>query len=83
MEELDLIVSVCTGYAHLAGALGRASIVLLGHRTDWRWLEARSDSPWYPSTTLVRQTTTGDWADVVVRTKRLIQALTRSARKAA
>jgi tetratricopeptide (TPR) repeat protein len=83
MQALDLIVTVDTGYAHLAGALGRATIVMLGHRTDWRWLDKRSDSPWYPSMTLVRQTERGQWSGAVAQTANMISALTQDLRKTA
>jgi hypothetical protein len=62
---LDLIVSVDTMPAHLAGALGRPVWTLLSFAADWRWQLARQDSPWYPSMRLFRQTTPGDWDSVV------------------
>ena len=51
-----------TSVAHLAGALGLPVWVLLPHMPDWRWLLARSDSPWYPSARLYRQQRAGDWS---------------------
>jgi hypothetical protein len=51
--------------AHLAGALARPVWILLPHVPDWRWLLDRSDSPWYPSARLFRQTVPGAWEDVV------------------
>jgi tetratricopeptide (TPR) repeat protein len=66
-ECLDLVISVCTSVAHLAGALGRPVWVLLGYNADWRWLEDRDDSPWYPSATLYRQAAIGDWGGVAAR----------------
>ncbi|CAE6769720.1 tetratricopeptide repeat protein [Paraburkholderia haematera] len=65
--NLDLVIAVDTGVAHLAAALGKPVWVLLPANSDWRWLEARSDSPWYPSMKLFRQTALGDWAPVVKR----------------
>ena len=68
---LDLVISVDTAVAHLAGALGKPVWVLLPHyMTDWRWLDDRADSPWYPGVMrLFRQTTAagdmGGWAPVV------------------
>jgi hypothetical protein len=63
-ECMDLVVSVCTSVAHLAGALGRPLWVLLAYNADWRWLEDRDDSPWYPSARLYRQSPTRDWGEV-------------------
>ena len=52
---------------HLAGGLGRPTQVMLPRVADWRWLERRQDSPWYPTLQLVRQDKDGDWAGVVAR----------------
>jgi len=65
VANLDLVISVCTSCAHLAGALGAPVWVLLGYAADWRWLHGRVDSPWYPSARLFRQTVPGAWEDVV------------------
>jgi tetratricopeptide (TPR) repeat protein len=65
IDSLDLVISVDTALAHLTGALARPVWILLPANSDWRWLEDRSDSPWYPSARLFRQTTLGDWAPVV------------------
>jgi tetratricopeptide (TPR) repeat protein len=64
-ECVDLVISVCTSIAHLAGALGRPLWMLLSYNADWRWLENRDDSPWYPSARLFRQDRFGDWTSVV------------------
>lgn len=65
LSGLDLVVTVDTAMAHLAGALGVPCLLLLSHGADWRWLVDRADSPWYPSLTLLRQKRPGDWAGVV------------------
>lgn len=65
LSLLDLIVSVDTSLAHLAGALARPAWVMLPALPDWRWLMGRDDSPWYPTIRLFRQRTAGDWTGVV------------------
>lgn len=67
--NLDLIVSVDTSVAHLAGALGKPVWVLLPYAPDWRWLLNREDSPWYPSARLFRQGTAGNWENVLLRVR--------------
>ncbi len=62
---LDLIISVDTAVAHLAGALGKPVWLLLPHSPDWRWLLDRKDSPWYPSMRLYRQSRRGGWGPVM------------------
>ena len=64
MNCLDLVVTCDTSMAHLAGALGVPVWVALKKDAEWRWLRGRSDSPWYPTMRLFRQTTPGDWAGV-------------------
>lgn len=63
--HLDLLITVDTAFAHLAGAIGQPAWVLLPHAPDPRWLRQRSDSPWYPSLTLLRQERPGDWSALV------------------
>lgn len=65
MQLLDLIVTVDTMTAHLAGALGLPVWLLLPYQADWRWMLGREDSPWYPTMRLFRQPSPGDWISVV------------------
>jgi ADP-heptose:LPS heptosyltransferase len=65
VANLDLVISVDTAVAHLAGALGRPIWLLLPASAEWRWLIDRTDSPWYPTMRLFRQKTSGDWAGVM------------------
>jgi ADP-heptose:LPS heptosyltransferase len=62
MMSLDVIVTVDTAIAHLAGALGRPAMLLLAKNPDFRWMLGRRDTPWYPSLTLLRQERAGDWS---------------------
>jgi len=64
MECLDLIITCDTSVAHLAGALGRPTWIVLKHVSDWRWLTDRDDTPWYSSVRLFRQSSPGDWEGV-------------------
>ncbi len=67
IEQLDLVITVDTLAAHLAGALGTPAWVLLQRTADWRWMVDRTDTPWYPSLRLYRQNTQGQWDGVVRR----------------
>ena len=58
---LDRVIAVDTSVAHLAGAMGKAVDLLVPFSSDWRWLIDRSDSPWYPTMRLFRQSAIGDW----------------------
>jgi len=69
IEHLDLVISVDTSTAHLAGAMGKPVWVLNRFDTCWRWMLDRDDSPWYPTLKLYRQTTPGDWDSVVERVR--------------
>ena len=66
-ECMDIVISVDTSVAHLSGALGRPTWVLLPVIPDWRWLADRGDSPWYPSARLYRQKVAGNWGEVLGR----------------
>ncbi len=79
-ELMDVVVSVDTSVAHLAGALGKPVWMALPLNPDWRWLLERSDSPWYPSATLYRQETAGDWDGVLGRIATELGALAVSLR---
>jgi Glycosyltransferase family 9 (heptosyltransferase) len=71
---LDLVVSVDTAVAHLAGAMGKPTFVLLpATACDWRWMSGRDDSPWYPSMSLFRRTPRGTWTELVERVDRSVQ----------
>jgi tetratricopeptide (TPR) repeat protein len=67
VENLDLVITVDTSVAHLAGALARPVWIMITSSPDWRWMRERSDSPWYPTARLFRQSQRGDWAGVVTR----------------
>ncbi len=74
-QNLDLVISVDTAVAHLAGALGRPVWLLNRFDSCWRWLDGRDDSPWYPTLRLFRQTAPGDWNGVLQRVRAALQAL--------
>jgi predicted O-linked N-acetylglucosamine transferase (SPINDLY family) len=80
IANLDLVITVDTAVAHLAGALGRPVWVLLPYEAPWRWLLDREDSPWYPTMKLFRQKTRGDWQAVVRRVARELADLARQHR---
>jgi len=69
IAEMDLVISVDTSVAHLAGALGKPLWLLLAFSQDYRWLLNRNDSPWYPTATLFRQPKLGDWDQLITQIK--------------
>ena len=75
IANMDLVISVDTAPAHLAGACGRPTWVLLPYAPDFRWLTDRDDSPWYPTATLFRQETPGDWTAVIAAVTDQLRAI--------
>jgi hypothetical protein len=76
MMNLDLVLTVDTAVAHLAGALGRPVWTMLAFHADWRWMTAEyTRSPWYPSMRLLRQTRQGDWSDVIAEVEEGLNAM--------
>jgi hypothetical protein len=75
LDALDLVITVDTAVAHLAGALARPVWTLLPVAPDWRWMLERDDSPWYPTMRLFRQASRGDWAGVFARVEAALNGL--------
>ena len=69
IDLMDLVITVDTSVAHLAGAMGKPVWILLPYNSDWRWLHDRDDSPWYPSARLYRQQQLGNWEPVISQIK--------------
>lgn len=70
IEQLDLVITVDTLAAHLAGTLGTPAWVMLQYAADWRWMSDRNDSPWYPSLKLYRQHSPGNWESTIADLER-------------
>jgi ADP-heptose:LPS heptosyltransferase len=73
LQSLDLVITVDTAVAHLAGACGTPVWVLVPTFTDWRWMTERDDSPWYPSARLFRQRELGRWDTVLDEVARALR----------
>jgi hypothetical protein len=80
MRALDLVITVDSMPAHLAGALGVPVWTLLPARADWRWMDDRTDTPWYPTMRLLRQRRTGDWRPVIARAAGEVARMARGQR---
>jgi hypothetical protein len=78
IENLDLVITVDTAVAHLAGAIGKPTWLLLPFVTDWRWLLDRADSPWYRTMQLFRQTRAGSWKEPVNEVVAALRTLARA-----
>ena len=75
IANLDLVISVDTSVAHLAGAMAKTVWILLPHTPDWRWLLGRNTSTWYPTARLFRQAAPGDWDEVTGRVAAELEVL--------
>jgi ADP-heptose:LPS heptosyltransferase len=73
--EMDIVISTCTSIAHLSGALHHPTIVLLPYSADYRWMDNRIESPWYPSLKLIRQRSVNDWSQALIQLKSTIKSL--------
>ena len=69
LANMDLVITVDTSVAHLAGAMGKPVWILLAFDPDFRWLLNRDDSPWYPTARLFRQPAAGDWDSVIAKVR--------------
>ena len=74
LTQIDLVITVDTAIAHLAGALGRPVWTLLAFAPDWRWMLGRTDTPWYPTMRLFRQPAPNDWAGAFREIRRELAA---------
>ncbi len=81
IEQLDLVITIDTAVAHLAGAIGKKVYLMLPFAPDWRWLLERNDSPWYPLTRIFRQKQPGDWGNVITSMQSALETFSRSNKK--
>jgi hypothetical protein len=82
VQSLDLVIAVDTSVAHLTGAMGKPIWIMIPFMPDWRWLRDRSDSPWYPTLKIFRQSKSRKWPEVVEKvTEALKKSPTSSARE--
>jgi len=77
IDQLDLVISVDSPVAHIAGALGKKTWTLLSHLADWRWMLEGETTPWYPTMRLFRQTRPGDWTSVIERVAEELSSWTK------
>jgi Tfp pilus assembly protein PilF len=75
IANLDLVISIDSAIAHLAGTIGKPAWIMLAKASDWRWLHEREDTPWYPQARLFRQVKPGDWGDVVAGVRAALWSL--------
>ncbi|WP_371371882.1 tetratricopeptide repeat protein [Sporomusa aerivorans] len=73
LEDINLVITVDTAVAHVAGSMGKETWVLLPYDPDWRWQLDREDSPWYPAVRLFRQRKPGEWQEVIERVRMALQ----------
>jgi hypothetical protein len=78
MQHLDLVITIDSAIAHLAGAMGKRVWLLLPYSTDWRWIAGRTDSPWYPTMRIFKQPRPFDWDSVAQQVHTALQALVLS-----
>lgn len=79
LKQLDLLVTIDTAIAHLAGALGVPTFLLLRYTSDWRWFDKGSTSPWYPSFTLFRQTRPNRWEEPIEELRNAVRGFAGTA----
>src|SRR6185312_6677559 len=78
VSELDLVITVDTSVAHLAGAMAKPVWILIPFFFDWRWMIERTDTPWYPTARLFRQPAQGDWPSAVKAAREALRALVQN-----